>query len=37
MTGYDESDNYGLEQNGSQRDNTLWNVVGVNESDWNGK
>ena len=37
MTGYDESNQYGLEQNVSQHDNTLWNMISVNESDWDGK
>ena len=34
MTVDDESDQDGLEQNGSQHDNALWNVIGVNESYW---
>ena len=33
MTGDDESDQDGLEQNGSQHNNTLCNLIGVNKSD----
>ena len=29
--GYEESDQDGLEWNGLQRDNTIWNMVGDNE------
>ena len=37
MTGDDESDCDGLEQNISQLGNTLWNAIGVGESDWDRK
>ena len=37
MTGDDKSDQDVLEQNGSQHDNKLWNVIDTNELDWDGK
>ena len=37
MTVYDESDQYGLEQNRSQHGNTLWNVIGFKKTYWDGK
>ena len=33
VVGDDESDSYGLENIGSQYENTLWNMMGGNESD----
>ena len=37
MIVYDESGQDGLENNGSQYDNKLWNLIGVNESYWDRK
>ena len=37
MTGDDESGCYILERNVLQLGNTLWNLIGVDESDWDGK
>ena len=34
MTGYDKAYWDGLEQNGLQHDNMIWNVIDTNESDW---
>ena len=31
MTGYDASDQDGLEHNGSQHENKLWNSIGANK------
>ena len=37
MTGYEEYYQDGMKCNGLQHDNMIWNVIGVNESDWDGK
>ena len=37
MIGYEKYYQYGLEHNGSQHDNTIWNMIDINESDWDGK
>ena len=34
MTVDDKYDQDGLEHNGLQHENKLWNVIGVNKSDW---
>ena len=37
MIVYDGSGQDSLEKNGSQHDNKLWNLIGVNESYWDRK
>ena len=37
ITGDDEPNQDGLEQNGSQNDSTLWSLIGINESYWDEK